>query len=103
MPKTLFNIRLEKTKLERLTNIADQQNTNCSEIIRSKIDEIILNGFDEETKKKAVRMVKQLREPFAYVKSRQGISRAKQERETREKIANNIISLFHLENQKKLH
>jgi len=100
MAKISYNIRIESWKLEKLKNIAKNTNQNCSELLRAKIEEIITNGYDEDTLIKVSRIVAELRGPFAYFKTQQGKIHAKKERIKREEIANKIEKIFKLGGKK---
>lgn len=96
MSKARFELRIKRAKLERLRNICRHQNVTCSQLIRDKIDELINNGYDIETLDKVKRIVRELREPFAYIKTPQGRTYAKKERMIRQAIADKIEKIFNL-------
>ena len=94
MPKMLVNIRVESEQVERLRNIAALEKKTVSKLVREKITEVIQNGYSVNTKFMAAKIVKELRQPFAYVKVLE--SEAKKEREAREQVALKLIEVFHL-------
>lgn len=96
MAKQLVNLRLEKTVIDGIKEIAKQQKVKPSKLMRNKVNEIIQNDYSTETKMKAKQLVKELRSKFAYVKTKKDIARAKRERESREEQAKRIEAAFNL-------
>jgi len=94
MSKTLCCLRLEKDKLQRLKNIASQNNQKYTDLIRDKINEIFTNDLTEDQKYRARKIVLELRGPFAFVKTPIGEERARRERELRGDIALRIEKAF---------
>lgn len=94
MVKVLLNLRLEREKREALKRIAQQQGIKPTDIIRSKIDEVITNGTSPEVKQRAANIVKELRGSFVYVKNKVGTTRAIRERSIREVLAAKIERAF---------
>lgn len=96
MAKQRFNVRVNKEKLKRLSNIARDNNTNSSELVRSKIDELLNGDFDITVKNRVKKIIKDLNEPFVYAKSQTGIKRAVKERAIRQRIIKELKKAFKL-------
>ena len=99
MSKQLCNFRIEKEKLKKLKSIAKNSNKDYSKLIREKIDEIV--DLDKtDIKLEVLKLIKILREPFAYVKTRPGKNRADKIRNTKKYIINKLEEIFNLANGK---
>lgn len=97
MPKTLCNFRVESEKLKKLKTIAKQNGEDYSKLIRQKIDEII--EIDKtDIKIEVIKLIKELKEPFAYVRTKLGKKRAKEIRLTRNHIIKKLEGIFNLKN-----
>ena len=97
MSKILVHFRMDKEKLRQLKLIANQSGNKYSKLIREKIDEIV--GLDNiEVKAEAIKLIKQLREPFAYVRTQRGKKRADKTRQSRKYIADKLEEIFNLKN-----
>ena len=100
MPKTLYNFRIDSDKLKKLKAIAEQSGKDCSKLIRNKIDEIV--ELDKsEVKIEVLKLIKELKEPFAYVRTKRGKEQAKKIRRSRNYIINKLEEMFNLNNGKK--
>ena len=97
MPKILCNFRVDSEKLKKLKAIAKQNGEDYSKVIRQKIDEIV--ELDKtEVKIEVIKLIKELRGSFAYVKTKQGKKRAEKIRQTRKHIINKLEEIFNLKN-----
>lgn len=96
MTRNQLSIRLEKVKIERIKSIAQQNGVTYADLIREKIDEIIQNGFNETTINKVQKLIIELRGSFAFVKTKPGLKRAKEERNARDKIATKLENIFNI-------
>lgn len=96
MAKQLLNLRIEKTKLDRLEGIAKTRGQTVSDIIRSKIDATLENGPDLETKKIVIKIIKNIQGPFLYVKNPIGTKQAQKERAIKEKIIKQLKEAFRI-------
>lgn len=94
MVTKLFNIRIEKNKLERFKNIAQTRGATCTELITEKIDDILLDGSDMKADEKVRGIIKELRAPFTFVKTKRGRAFAKQERKARALVIQKLRSSF---------
>lgn len=98
MPKTLCNFRVDSEKLNKLKEIAKQDGKDYSKVLRQKIDEIV--GLDKtEIKIEVVKLIKELKQPFAYLRTNQGKKRAERIRQTRKHIINKLEEIFNLKNE----
>lgn len=66
------------------------------DLLRSKIDELLNNDINPEAKARASKILKDLTQPFLYMKTNQGTAGAKKEREIREQMANKIKEGFNI-------
>ncbi len=99
MPKQLCNFRIDKEKLKKLKAIAKQNGKNYSILIRNKIDEIV--ELDKtEVRIEVVKLIKELKEPFIYARTKLGKKKANQTRQTRQHIINKLEEIFNLKNDK---
>ena len=97
MSKKLYNFRIDSEKLKKLESIAKLEGKDCSKILREKIDEIV--ELDKtEIKIEVIKLIKQLKEPFAYVRTGLGKKRAEKIRQTRKHIITKLEEIFNLKN-----
>ena len=96
MVRSQISIRLENNKATKLKSMAKTMGTNYTDLIRDKIDELLVNGVSQEIKERAIKITKELRGHFAYVKTKKGITRAQKEKKIREQIAQKIEGVFDL-------
>lgn len=97
MPKTICNFRIDSEKLKKLKAIAEQNGKDYSKILRQKIDEIV--ELDKtEVKIEVIKLIKELKEPFAYIKTKLGKKKAKKMRQTRQHIITKLEEIFNLKN-----
>lgn len=94
MVKVRFNLRIERTYLERLDSIAKIKKLSISELIREMIQRQVNNGYPLELKIMAKNIVKSLREPFAYIRPLE--ETANKERFIRENLAVTLEEVFKL-------
>ena len=96
MVKELLNLRIEKEKKERLDSLAKCLGTTTNDLIRQKINVLINNDCDQETKGTVLKLIKELAVPFVFVKNSIGSTHAKKEREIREKIITELKEAFRI-------
>ena len=96
MVRSQISIRLEKETKAKLITLAKYHNKTYAELIRDQINLLILNGVNYEVKQRVKSIVKELKGPFAYVKSPKGLAWAQREREIRATISKKIETVFNL-------
>ena len=96
MVRSQISLRLDKIKRERLIGIAKIRHTTYADLIREKVDEILMNGNTEDLKEKVKRIIKEINTPFFFFKTQRGKQYAKAERQRREVIAQKMERLFNI-------
>lgn len=95
MTNTICTFRMDESKRKRIENIAEQNGTTPSEIIRERLNEfLIYNGSYREAVQK---IVNNLRGSFQFIRTQKGMAEAKKERELRNTIADELEKRFGLE------
>ena len=97
MAKTRLQFRIDKGKKEALLSICKVEGIKVSEKLNKCINEIInyeSNGIAKDRIKKVIR---ELKEPFVFVRSKTGIDRAKREREIREAVTKKLTEAFKID------
>lgn len=93
MAKEILYFRIDKIKIERLRNVAKLRNTSYSKLLREKVDEILNNNIDENTKSRIKAIIWELEQPFVFIKTKTGKKFADKEREIRKKIIDKLKNL----------
>lgn len=96
MVKCMISFRIDKTKKDKLVVLSRYYKRAYTELIRDQIDLLLLNGVNYEVKRRAKKIIKELKTPFAYLKTKQGKARAEQEREIRNTLCKRIEAVFGL-------
>jgi len=91
-----ISIRLNETQRERLKSLAQARGVHYSDLIRSLINNYIMNGEPDDVKARVNKLIKELREPFAYFKTAVGNKHAIKERWIREHIAHKLSEVYRL-------
>ena len=94
MVKSQLNIRIDSTKRERLIRLAQKRGVAYADLIRSKVDEILIETTPNEIKKNVKNVINELKSPFAYVKTETGIKKAKEERKRRNDLIKQLSNIY---------
>lgn len=96
MVKRKLTVRIESNHLQRLKNICRSRDITISSFIRKKILFEIKEGLNPDLKLKLKKIMKELSEPFAYIRTKQGIERAKKEKRIRTELIIKLKEAFNL-------
>lgn len=96
MAKIKISIRIERSKINKLKEMAICQGKKYTDLIRSKIDELVFNGIDPDVMARALKIIRELEEPFIYMKTKQGLKFSSKERKIRELLAFKLRRAFNI-------
>lgn len=96
MSRSQVSIRIDRDKKEQLVAIAKSEGKTYAQLIRELIENSVLNITTDEQRERILKIIKELREPFAYVKNERGRAHAKTERKLRDNVADRLERVFNL-------